>query len=54
MGRLRPEYAPGLRSFVVDDYVVLYQVVEATIEIAHVLHGSRDIDTLLKDPTDTD
>ena len=46
MGRSRDELAPGLRSFTVQDYVILYRPIDDGVEIARVLHGSRDIEGL--------
>ncbi len=47
MGRSRPELAPGLRSFPVGRYVILYQTLQDGIEIVRVLHSARDLDALL-------
>ena len=47
MGRKRDEF-PGLRSFAVKPYVVFYRHRQDCIEIARVLHGSRDISSLLE------
>ncbi len=41
MGRNRPEFGEGVRSFVVESYVVYYRH-DANILIARVLHGRRD------------
>jgi len=43
MGRARDELLPGLRSFVVDRYIVFFRPVDDTIEIVRVLHGSRNL-----------
>jgi toxin ParE1/3/4 len=48
MGRPRDDLAPGLRSFVVAPYVVFFQAIEDTIEVIRVLHGSRDIDSIMR------
>jgi toxin ParE1/3/4 len=48
MGRLRPELAPNLRSFPVRNYVTFYRPTQDGIEVARVLHGSRDIDALFR------
>ena len=47
-GRPRDDLVPGLRSFVVRPYVAFYRVAEDTIEVVRVLHGSRDIDSIMK------
>ena len=41
MGRLRPEFGPGVRSFTVDSHVIYYRD-EGDVLIARVLHGRRD------------
>jgi toxin ParE1/3/4 len=48
MGRRRDELRPGLRSFVVSPYVVFYRPVENTIEVLRVLHGARDIKSIME------
>ena len=47
MGLRRPEFASGsLRSFVVSNFIVFYRPVDDGIEVARVVHGSRDINRL--------
>ena len=46
LGRLCPELAPNLRSFPVGNYVIFYRPIDNGIEVARVLHGARDIDSL--------
>ena len=41
MGRVRPEFGPGVRSFAVENYVIYYRQ-EGEILIARILHGRRD------------
>jgi toxin ParE1/3/4 len=48
LGRLRPELAPNLRSFPVDNHVIFYRPIDHGIEVARVLHGARDIDALFR------
>ena len=45
LGRAREEWRPGLRSFPVDDYMIVHRVEKKNDEvlILHVVHGSRDI-----------
>jgi toxin ParE1/3/4 len=45
-GRLRNDLRPGLRSFPVGQYVILYRIEREDVLILHVLHGRRDIDVL--------
>ena len=41
MGRNRPEFGEGVRSIVVESYVIYYRH-EQDVLIARVLHGRRD------------
>jgi toxin ParE1/3/4 len=41
MGRNRPEFGDGVRSFVVESYVIYYRF-DQDVLIARVLHGRRD------------
>jgi toxin ParE1/3/4 len=43
-GRDRSELAPGLRSFVVANYLVFYIALPDGIEVVRVMHGRQDID----------
>ncbi len=48
IGRRRDEeLRPGLRSFPVRDYVILYRIEDEDVLILRVLRGSRDIKALL-------
>jgi toxin ParE1/3/4 len=48
IGRRRDhELRPGLRSFPVRDYIILYRIEDEDILILRVLRGSRDILALL-------
>jgi toxin ParE1/3/4 len=49
MGRLREDLAPSLRSFAVGNYVVFYRAREGGIEVIRVLHGARDVETVLRE-----
>lgn len=49
IGREREELAPGIRSFPVARYLIFYRPIAGGIEIVRVLHGSRDIDSLLSE-----
>ena len=48
IGQNRDESRPGLRCFVVSPYVVFYRPMEDTIEVLRILHGARDISTLIE------
>ena len=41
MGRLRPEFGTGVRSFTVENHVIYYRH-DRDVLIARVLHGRRD------------
>lgn len=43
IGRPRDDLRPGLRSFPVGNYVILYRIEDADVVILRVFHGSRDI-----------
>lgn len=43
VGRLREDLRPGLRSFPVGQYVIIYRIEDADVLILHVLHGHRDV-----------
>jgi toxin ParE1/3/4 len=44
IGRPRPSLAPGLRSLVVENYLILYTVDEDQIVIVRVIDSRMDID----------
>ena len=43
IGRNEEEYARGLRSFPVGNYLIFYRPIEGGIELARLLHAARDI-----------
>lgn len=48
IGRRRDNLRPGLRSFLVNVYVVIYRIDnDDMVLILHVVHGSRDLDKQL-------
>jgi toxin ParE1/3/4 len=49
MGRERVELAPGVRSTLVEKYVIFYRVIDDGIEVLRVVHGSRDIPRLFRE-----
>ena len=49
MGPARPDLRPGLRYFSVARYLVLYRAVRGGVEIVRVVHGARDLHTLLRE-----
>lgn len=46
MGRERPDLAENLRSFRVEEYIIYYYPVEYGIDVARIVHGSRDASRL--------
>jgi toxin ParE1/3/4 len=44
LGRARPELGVNLRSLPVGNYVIFYRPIDDGIEVALVLHGTRDIE----------
>src|SRR5262245_21954880 len=49
LGSPRDDIRPGLRCVVVQRYVLFYRVTEQAVEVLRILHGSRDIDTLMRE-----
>ena len=50
IGRHREEdLRPGLRSFHVGEYVIVYRIEEQDVLILHVFRGSRDLEALLRE-----
>jgi toxin ParE1/3/4 len=46
IGRPREELAIGLRSHAFEKYLIFYRIAKSGIEVARVLSGYRDIDSL--------
>jgi toxin ParE1/3/4 len=46
-GRSREELAPGLRSFGLYEYLIFYRVAKPGIRIVRVVHGRRDLHSLI-------
>lgn len=49
MGLAREDLAPNLRSFPVKKFVIFYRPVDDTVEIARILYGARDIESIFRD-----
>ncbi|MBX3413464.1 MAG: type II toxin-antitoxin system RelE/ParE family toxin [Pirellulales bacterium] len=47
LGSLRNDLHPGLRIWQEGRYVILYLPTPTGVDIAHVVHGARDIESLL-------
>jgi toxin ParE1/3/4 len=48
LGRRRDDLRPGLRSFPVGEYLILYRIEEADVLVLHVTHGHRDSEALFR------
>ena len=46
MGKNYQQLSPGLRGFTIDDYIVFYYSREDGIDIARVISGYRDLESL--------
>ena len=46
-GRPRPELGDGIRSLIDRPYVLLYRIEGAAVEVVAILHGARDLPTVL-------
>jgi toxin ParE1/3/4 len=44
LGRARDDLRPGLRSYPVGEYVIIYAIEGEDVEILHVFHGRQDIE----------
>lgn len=49
LGRSREDLAPGLRSVVVRDLVILYRSLEGVLIIVRVVHGRRDLNQIVQE-----
>jgi len=47
LGTLREDLHPELRLWTTGRYVILYMPSDVGIDIAHVVHGARDIESLI-------
>ncbi len=48
IGTVRPKFRGGdIRSFPVGNHVIFYRIRESSVEVARVIHGARDILSLL-------
>ncbi|NJM56530.1 MAG: type II toxin-antitoxin system RelE/ParE family toxin [Synechococcales cyanobacterium RU_4_20] len=50
MGRSREDLAPGLRSTVVGEIVIIYRALEGLLVIVRVVQGRRDLKRLWDEP----
>ncbi len=49
MGKSYSKLSPGLRGFIVDDYIVFYYPREDGIDVARVVSGYRDLESLFSE-----
>lgn len=49
LGPARPDIAPDLRYFPIRRYLILYRQITDGIEMVRVVHGARDVPTLMAD-----
>ena len=47
-GRKRPELGASIRSLAVGSYSIFYRESRSAVEVARVLHGSRDIGAIFR------
>lgn len=52
LGRQRNEILPGLRSFPMEQYLILYILVNQDVDILRVVSGYRDLSALLTNSGD--
>lgn len=48
LGPARPDIAPDLRYLVADNYLILYRLAGADVEVVRVLHGARNLSALFE------
>lgn len=52
MGKNYSKLSPGLRGFIVDDYIIFYYPREDGINVARVVSGYRDLESLFSSSDD--
>jgi toxin ParE1/3/4 len=50
MGAQRDDLRPGLRVFSSGNFVICYRLFNSAVEIARVVHGSRDLQAIFSTP----
>jgi toxin ParE1/3/4 len=45
LGRERPDLGPNLRSFVIQQYIVIFEVFENRLHVARLIHTRRDLNS---------
>ncbi|WP_292760695.1 type II toxin-antitoxin system RelE/ParE family toxin [Nostoc sp. NOS(2021)] len=46
MGQSSDNFGNGLRSFPVEDYLVFYRPIDGGVEVAGIISGYRDLETV--------
>ncbi|MBC6430617.1 type II toxin-antitoxin system RelE/ParE family toxin [Nostoc sp. HG1] len=46
MGQSCDNFANGLRSFPVEDYLIFYRPIDGGVEVARIVSGYRDLETV--------
>lgn len=54
LGTARPELRNGLRSTPHKDYVIFFRYIDDALEVIHILHGSRDLQSYFTDGDSAD
>jgi toxin ParE1/3/4 len=49
MGICRPDLAPHVKTFPVENYIIIYRPQPDGIKVLTVIHGSRDIPVIFRD-----
>jgi toxin ParE1/3/4 len=52
LGRTREELGAGVRSVVVGRHVLFYRITPDAVEVLRILHGARDIRSIMKPDDD--
>jgi toxin ParE1/3/4 len=47
IGRIRDEFGRNVRSYPVGNYLIFYKVDDDSVVIHRIIHGARDLDTLI-------
>ncbi len=46
MGQSCDDFANGLRSFPVEDYLIFYRPIDGRVEVVRIVSGYRDLETV--------
>lgn len=48
-GRMRDDIGSGIRSAVVDNFLIIYCVAPDQLQVTRIVHGARDLESLMRD-----